>query len=229
MSDVHVSALKTGMLLDSAVIHEVASALKAFYQSQNGPIPPLIVDPVCVSTSGHTLLQADAVQTLISELFPLATLIMPNKSEAELLLSRMKDVESVNIPQASVTGAIVVARKLSQATGDAKCNVLLKGGHLAVTVGELQKFIESGMSGKFNATVDWDTSSTPLGRNMEILSIPTKAEDQVVVDILYEAQSDLTTIFARPRIDTTSTHGTGCTLSAAITCYAARGYSSMLP
>jgi hydroxymethylpyrimidine/phosphomethylpyrimidine kinase len=41
-----------------------------------------------------------------------------------------------------------------------------------------------------------------------------------VVDVLYDGTA---TIFRRPRIDTASTHGTGCTLSAAITARLALG------
>lgn len=41
-----------------------------------------------------------------------------------------------------------------------------------------------------------------------------------VVDVLYDGT---TTVFRRPRIETTSTHGTGCTLSAAITARLALG------
>ena len=43
-----------------------------------------------------------------------------------------------------------------------------------------------------------------------------------VVDILYDGEAS---VFSHPRIDTTSTHGTGCTLSAAITAHLALGYS----
>ena len=42
-----------------------------------------------------------------------------------------------------------------------------------------------------------------------------------VVDVLVTAEE--TRRFARPRLDTTSTHGTGCTLSAAVTAGLAHG------
>lgn len=73
------------MLFDAANTRAVSSTLKDLYKGQN--LPPLVVDPVCVSTSGHSLLHPEAVEVIIQELFPLATLITPNKSEAELLLS----------------------------------------------------------------------------------------------------------------------------------------------
>jgi len=46
---------------------------------------PLVVDPVLVASSGAKLLQDDAVETLVSRLFPLASVTTPNLSEAEAL------------------------------------------------------------------------------------------------------------------------------------------------
>jgi hydroxymethylpyrimidine/phosphomethylpyrimidine kinase len=43
-----------------------------------------------------------------------------------------------------------------------------------------------------------------------------------VVDILYDGEAR---VFSHPRIETANTHGTGCTLSAAITAHLALGYS----
>jgi hydroxymethylpyrimidine/phosphomethylpyrimidine kinase len=45
----------------------------------------LVVDPVMVASSGAELLQYDAVEALVSRLFPLATVVTPNLSEAEAL------------------------------------------------------------------------------------------------------------------------------------------------
>jgi hydroxymethylpyrimidine/phosphomethylpyrimidine kinase len=46
---------------------------------------PLVVDPVMLASSGARLLQDDAVATLVSCLFPLATVVTPNVNEAEAL------------------------------------------------------------------------------------------------------------------------------------------------
>ena len=46
---------------------------------------PLVVDPVMVASSGAKLLQEDAVATLVTRLFPLATVVTPNLPEAEAL------------------------------------------------------------------------------------------------------------------------------------------------
>jgi hydroxymethylpyrimidine/phosphomethylpyrimidine kinase len=76
--DIGVDAAKTGMLFSRALIEEVAGFLA-------GHPVPLVVDPVMISSSGATLLQPDAVETLVSALFPLATVVTPNLHEAESL------------------------------------------------------------------------------------------------------------------------------------------------
>ena len=47
-------------------------------------------------------------------------------------------------------------------------------------------------------------------------------DDTVIVDVFYDGEF---TFFAHPRLETESTHGTGCTLSAAITAQLAKGAS----
>jgi hydroxymethylpyrimidine/phosphomethylpyrimidine kinase len=76
--DIGVDAAKTGMLFSKPVIEVVADYL--------GEHPaPLVVDPVMVSSSGARLLEEDAAETLVTRLFPLATVVTPNLDEAEAL------------------------------------------------------------------------------------------------------------------------------------------------
>ena len=76
--DIGVDAAKTGMLFSRTVIETVADFL-------DGRSIPLVVDPVMIASSGASLLQGDAVETLVSRLFPLATVVTPNLHEAEAL------------------------------------------------------------------------------------------------------------------------------------------------
>jgi hydroxymethylpyrimidine/phosphomethylpyrimidine kinase len=76
--DIGVDAAKTGMLFSRTVIDTVADFL-------DGRSIPLVVDPVMLASSGALLLQGDAVETLVSRLFPLATVVTPNLHEAEAL------------------------------------------------------------------------------------------------------------------------------------------------
>lgn len=74
--DIKIQAAKTGMLFSAPIIRAVAAALQ-------GKDFPLVIDPVCVATSGSKLLKDDAVQAM-KALFPMADLLTPNVPEAEL-------------------------------------------------------------------------------------------------------------------------------------------------
>jgi hydroxymethylpyrimidine/phosphomethylpyrimidine kinase len=77
-SDLGVDAAKSGMLFSAPLIETVADFLA------ENPVP-LVVDPVMVASSGARLLQDDAVETMVGRLFPLATVVTPNRPEAETL------------------------------------------------------------------------------------------------------------------------------------------------
>jgi hydroxymethylpyrimidine/phosphomethylpyrimidine kinase len=76
--DIGVDAAKTGMLFSRDLIDAVAD----FLQRRD---VQLVVDPVMVASSGANLLQDDAVEMLVTRLFPLATVVTPNLQEAEVL------------------------------------------------------------------------------------------------------------------------------------------------
>jgi hydroxymethylpyrimidine/phosphomethylpyrimidine kinase len=77
--DIGVDAAKTGMLFSAPLIEAVADCLA-------DRRVPLVVDPVMVASSGAKLLEDDAVDTLVSRLFPLATVVTPNPDEAAVLV-----------------------------------------------------------------------------------------------------------------------------------------------
>ena len=103
-SDIGVDAAKTGMLFSRETIETVADVLARH------PVP-LVVDPVMLASSGASLLQDDAVATLVGRLFPLATVVTPNLGEAEALTGspgpRRELAESIHrlgAPAVIVTG-----------------------------------------------------------------------------------------------------------------------------
>ncbi|TFY64232.1 hypothetical protein EVJ58_g2760 [Rhodofomes roseus] len=206
LDDIELKAIKTGMLHDASIVHVTAETLKAYYGAS---IPPLVVDPVCVSTSGHTLLQSEAVATMVSELFPLAALITPNKSEAELLLSHCGSPSKLE----SVEDMLPAAKTLLYTGCKA---VLLKGGHITATMSEVKRISADHPEIQI-------VREGLLGGNMEILQISEEdpSSKALVIDVLQEADS--TTLFVRPRVESKSTHGTGCTLSSALACALGRG------
>lgn len=112
LSDIGAGAVKIGMLHSSEVVRVVAEELRAF------GITNVVLDPVMVSTSGHRLIEEEAIETLKSELLPLARVITPNIPEAEILAGT-----AINSNQDLPT----VARSLSMG---GSVSVLLKAGHL---------------------------------------------------------------------------------------------------
>lgn len=79
MEDIPPMAIKTGMLCNLNVASIVADKLEQ-YRPDN-----IVVDPVMVSTSGSKLLDDDAIDLIVKRIFPLSTIITPNKSEAKVL------------------------------------------------------------------------------------------------------------------------------------------------
>ena len=74
-----VAAAKTGMLATAAIVDVVAAAASRL------PLPRLVVDPVLRSGLGDRLLDDEALELLVRKLLPRATVVTPNREEAERL------------------------------------------------------------------------------------------------------------------------------------------------
>ncbi len=79
LSDIGADAVKIGMLSNPEVIETVADTLISYN------IPNIVLDPVMVAKSGDKLLQDNAIESLITHLIPLAKILTPNLSEAQIL------------------------------------------------------------------------------------------------------------------------------------------------
>ena len=113
LSDIGADAIKIGMLHSSEVVNLVAEMIEK-YQIRN-----IVLDPVMVSTSGHRLIEEDAVEVIKTRLMPLARVITPNVPEAEILAG------------CKITGEDefeAIARRLSD---NGNVSVLMKAGHLS--------------------------------------------------------------------------------------------------
>ena len=110
LTDIYPDAVKIGMVSSPEIIKIIGEEL-ADYKG------PVVLDPVMVATSGSPLLRDEAMESLKTVLFPLATLLTPNIPEAELLTG-MK-IESAADQE-------VAAKALYDAYG---ASVLVKGGH----------------------------------------------------------------------------------------------------
>ncbi len=159
-ADLTPDAVKTGMLFSSAIIRSVAHKITQ-YGWRN-----LVIDPVMVAKGGSPLLQQEAVNTLKTQLIPLALVTTPNIPEAELLtgmtIRTMQDREEA-------------ARRICDMGSR---YTVIKGGH-------------------------------------------DPEQDERVIDLLFDGRAFV--VMENERIHTLSTHGTGCTYSAALAAGLAEG------
>ncbi len=111
LGDICMDAIKIGMLADPEIVNIVAEKLTGF----EGPI---VLDPVMVAKSGDALLSDSAVQHLIEQLIPLATVLTPNLPEAARLVNR---------PMAETPAEVIAQGQAILELGAAA--VVMKGGH----------------------------------------------------------------------------------------------------
>ncbi|HVF04593.1 MAG TPA: bifunctional hydroxymethylpyrimidine kinase/phosphomethylpyrimidine kinase [Frankiaceae bacterium] len=111
VDDIGVDAVKLGMLGTAEVAEAVAESLA-------GVTAPIVVDPVCVSKHGDSLLSPDALAVLRDRVIPLATVVTPNLDEvAELTGVRVSGADGL---AAAATAVHALGARWT----------LVKGGHL---------------------------------------------------------------------------------------------------
>lgn len=121
--DIEVDAVKVGMLSTPECMIAVADKLKQYRPKH------VVIDPVMYAKNGCPLMQEASIDTLISTIIPLATLLTPNIPEAEKIADmRIETVEDMK----------EAARKIAGLGAQA---VLLKGGHY---IGDAQDILFDG-------------------------------------------------------------------------------------
>jgi hydroxymethylpyrimidine/phosphomethylpyrimidine kinase len=120
LEDMTPGAVKTGMLANAGIIRAVVASLPDGI--------PLVVDPVMVSTSGHRLLDASAVEAVRVILVPRALVVTPNIPESEVL-SGMKITDEARMEEAGKRilslGARAVVVKGGHGTGNESVDLLV--------------------------------------------------------------------------------------------------------
>lgn len=118
-TDIYPDAVKIGMVSNIEIIDVIVERL-TYYNAKN-----IVVDPVMVATSGSKLLKDEAIEAVKNKLIPLADIITPNTSEAEVLsniaIESQLDME---------TSAKFISKMLNGA-------VLIKGGHIGENSNDL--------------------------------------------------------------------------------------------
>lgn len=112
LSDFKISAIKVGMLYSEEIIEAIALELQNYHHSI-----PLILDPVMVATSKDSLIQDNAIDKMMTKLFPYCELITPNYYEAEVL-AQTKILNLNDVKLACLKIAKLGAKNILIKTGD---------------------------------------------------------------------------------------------------------------
>jgi hydroxymethylpyrimidine/phosphomethylpyrimidine kinase len=113
IEDIGVDAVKIGMLHAPDIVQVVVDAIDRHQLGQ------VVLDPVMIATSGAVLIENEAVQALVQQLFHRVQLITPNLDEAGFLVGRtLKNEDDMEAAADQLLGLGALA-------------VLIKGGHLS--------------------------------------------------------------------------------------------------
>ncbi|MDA8391242.1 MAG: bifunctional hydroxymethylpyrimidine kinase/phosphomethylpyrimidine kinase [Actinomycetota bacterium] len=117
VDDMRPAAAKTGMLATGETVRVVAGLVA------DGVLPPLVVDPVLVASTGKALSGPDVVDAYVRHLLPVAHVVTPNLAEAAILVGH---------PVSTLDHMREAALEIA-ALGPTW--VVVKGGHLAPAAG----------------------------------------------------------------------------------------------
>ena len=133
LEDIPPRAIKVGALGNAAVVRAVAQRLRSLQC-------PIVVDPVFVSKHGHSLVTDDVVIAYKEHLLPQATLVTPNRFEAERLTGlTLDDEEAVAkaIYLLEQLGLKHVLVKLGEVHGESQHVLNLKDGNIGIRMPRL--------------------------------------------------------------------------------------------
>ncbi|SEH15107.1 hydroxymethylpyrimidine/phosphomethylpyrimidine kinase [Thermoleophilum album] len=200
--DIGVDAVKTGMLGDAKTIKAVAQAVAELPSHV-----PLVVDPVMVAESGARLLAEDAISALVELLLPRATVVTPNLAEAQVLAEHAKhgDRAEHSDRDLGASGAAAATRSDTDATST-------------------EAAAAAGVADRSATSV-----SEQLARALHALGprvvVVTGGHTTHAADVYYDGSR--TVLIRGRRWPTAAAHGSGCTHSAALAAFLARGFTPL--
>ena len=235
LDDFGADAVKIGMVWSAETVRVVAARLRAhgagaLSAADRSPDAapaagsgrreariPIVLDPVLAAETGAPLLDAatsEAIAALVEELLPMATLVTPNVPELARLASALRAASGE--PPAASSGSLpsgeaarlALARQLA-ARGPA---VLAKGGHdHESSAGEvIDLLLIPGAAAAALGAAGGGAAAVPGAAAAAAIGAAAVPGERVVR-------------FAGPRLRARATHGTGCTLSAAVAARLAAG------
>ena len=134
VSDFKIDGIKIGMVYNSQIIKIINSKLRKIKI-------PIVVDPVIKSTTGGTLIKNSAISDFQKYIIPLATLITPNKFEAEILSntkvnskkslhSIAKKIQKMGAKNVVITGAKIRDKTISDFVLEKRTEYFISGNRI---------------------------------------------------------------------------------------------------
>ena len=125
-TDITPEAIKIGMLPNKQIVEVVVDNLVS-HSARN-----IVIDPVMVASSGQSLMNSEAIESLVKTLLPLAHVITPNADEL-IKIAGVLDIETPN----SISNhehmrelGMAVYQALPMRDKSHRTALLLKGGHI---------------------------------------------------------------------------------------------------
>ena len=209
LCDIRPDAIKIGMIVSTEQVDVIVGLIK-----RHG-LENVIVDPVIAPTSGAAFASEEVMKSMIEKLFPLSTLVTPNLPEAKRICEiigcqnlQLKD-DAQKQYQAQVQSKDISRIKIqSQPQSKPQSQTEIYGKAANLSAPELACFIGQRCG-------------------CSVLIKGGHAEGSSATDYLWTASDEnmmgCTTEFIGDRVETTSSHGTGCALSSSIAANMAKG------
>ena len=207
ISDIKPEATKIGMIVSAEQVDVIVGLIKRH------SIENVIVDPVIAPTSGAAFASEEVMKSMIEKLFPISTLVTPNLPEAKRICEiigcqnlKLEDDGQMQY-QAQVQSKDISRIKI-QSKPQSQTEIYGKAANLSAP--ELACFIGQRCG-------------------CSVLIKGGHAEGSSATDYLWTASDEnmmgCTTEFIGDRVETTSSHGTGCALSSSIAANMAKGHT----
>lgn len=170
MDDLSPVGIKIGMLGTAEIIGVVGDMLKKMKESSSKKVW-IVLDPVMISTSGAKLIDDDAIEAMVKEIFPLADIVTPNKFEAEALLQRelktpedvengAKDLLAMGCKGVLIKGGHTLTDK-KDVSADLKATLAYAQDYLLTSDSlEGEERLCDSLTGVWIRTMRWDNSNT---------------------------------------------------------------------
>ena len=154
LDDFQIDAVKIGMVYNSAIIKTIHAIVKEVKC-------PVVVDPIIESTTRTTLLKKSAISDFKKMIIPLATIITPNKKEANILsgcnsvLKAAKKIQELGAKNVIITGSNETKNEIDDLILESDKDYNLKGGKI--------KMVNHGSGCNYSASI---TASLAMKRTI---------------------------------------------------------------